>query len=190
MPAAPLVHPQGDLEFVVIEDPIDEPVAPYVSLGYYRTAGGGDKLPIRSIDVLRWDNPGINYNFKALGTDSARVYSTTSERPVDGPMITRVVREDRTYLRRIDFSGGDVLGRSPFDYVTGLGRFDIFGLSFQVAIRNVHYHYLKYDTADEVWRIPVWSASQVRHSRILRSQTDRDIPVSYKSSSCTLDDWR
>ena len=75
----------------------------------------------------------INY-ILALGTDSARVYSTTSERP-DGPMITRVVREDRTYCVGRDFSGGGCTA-VPIDYVTGLGRFDIFGLSFQVAIRN------------------------------------------------------
>ncbi len=143
----------GEIQMLVLPDPIGEPLAPSVALGPLRN--GSSRFPVRSIDVLDWlgDLSAEEYDFRAVSTDVEKVY--TRNVTVFGVTITS---SWRTNVRRLRTSGNpisQVLARDPYTYVEGEGNFGVRGLS----IYGNAGHYLKFDPATDPDRWRLWTTT-------------------------------
>lgn len=139
----------GEVQFVVLPDPIGEPLAPLVELS--ALSDGDHRYPVHSIEALDWtgDLEAGDYRFRALSTDVARIHGRTFNAVFRDWIVTTTWR---TYVRRIETVNGVVTARAAYASVSGEGNFAIHGLT----IFNAGSHYLTFDTSVEPDRWQVY----------------------------------
>ncbi len=144
---------RGEVELVVLPDPIAEPLAPIVELGPLQF--GAERYPVGSIDVVDWrgDLAAGNYSFWALSTDVDHVFSACAFQIIGPPL--EVCQYWATNLRRIDYAGGTVNARAPYADVRGEGNFSIHGLTMWSTSTN----YLLWDTSQDPDRWAIYQTS-------------------------------
>jgi hypothetical protein len=153
---------KGEVDLVVMPDPIDDPFAPLGQLAPV-LAADGDPRGVHTLGVLDWtgDPAAGDYAFRALSTGIERTHTRRCFL-IDGDFVCSIGTSWETEIRRIRSYNGaceaddgipgvdcQILADPAYAGVGGAGNFAIHGLT----IYNSGTHYTYFDPTDDAWEV-------------------------------------